>query len=563
MTVEQAFQAVIQSLYDQAVAVELSRPDEQFGDLTTNVALRLSKSVGKPPREVADALVAALQQKLPDEIVSALVAGPGFINLTLSDQTLLEQMLKATDATLHQQYAGQEVLVEFGDPNPLKAMHLGHLYSTIVGDTIASLLEVAGAKAYRLSYHGDVGPHVASAIWGIGETIQWQIDRLTELEAEQVTIDGVTLTAKTVMGFLYAKGATARVENPKAAARIDEINQLVYARSDDTINTIYDWGVHRSFAYFDSLYKDLGVHYNQRYLESQSSPRGVELVRKYTGQVFEESDGAIIYRGEKVGLHTAVFINSRGLPTYQAKDLGLAELKNNDYPNAVKSIIITANEQSDYFKVMLAALAEFDADLAVKTQHIAHGFLTLTTGKMSSRTGEVYGAEELLTAVRAGVEAAYPESPIINEVYLAAVKYSFLKNRIGGDIVFDVETSISLEGNSGPYLQYAHARARSILDKAGSKPEHNEAAELETAERSLARKIGEYPLVVSRSVTELMPHHICTFLYELAQIFNRFYEHNRVIDDPRQHIRLGLVQAYADVLADGLHLLNIPAPEHM
>ncbi|HLC91582.1 MAG TPA: DALR anticodon-binding domain-containing protein, partial [Candidatus Saccharimonadales bacterium] len=154
-------------------------------------------------------------------------------------------------------------------------------------------------------------------------------------------------------------------------------------------------------------------------------------------------------------------------------------------------------------------------------------------------------------------------------VELGAVKYAFLKNRTGGDIIYDPEESVSLQGNSGPYLQYAHARAFSILAKtkkeqrAESREQSFQGEPLEAGERNLARKIGEYSEVVDRAVGELMPHHICTYLYDLAQTFNRFYEDNRVIDDPREAVRLHLVQAYADVLKNGLSLLNIAAPEKM
>src|SRR5690606_4935173 len=130
--------------------------------------------------------------------------------------------------------------------------------------------------------------------------------------------------------------------------------------------------------------KDLEIKTDKRYLESESAETGITFVRRHTGKVFKESEGAIVYDGEKVGLHTRVFITSKGLPTYEAKDLGLAELKKRDYPDADRSVIITAHEQSEYFKVMLAALKEFDADLANKTTHLAYGFLSLSTGKMSS-----------------------------------------------------------------------------------------------------------------------------------------------------------------------------------
>jgi arginyl-tRNA synthetase len=554
-----ALQQVIKDVFTIDVEPELTRPDEQFGDYATNVALKLSKQLGKNPRDIAETIAERLRTELAEQVGEVTIAGPGFINIRLTDRALIDAAL---NREIPQKYQGQEILTEFGDPNPLKAMHLGHLYTTIVGDTISSLMETAGATVRRLSYHGDVGMHVAKAIYGIGEYIQWDTNRLTELEQPEIVIEDTVLTIKTVIGYLYARGARAFEENEDAQARIRQINAHVYKKDDPTITAIYDWGVKRSFEYFDLIFTELGVHYDKRYLESQATPIGLQSVNEHIGTVFEKSDNAVVYKGEKVGLHTRVFINSEGLPTYEAKDLGLVELKHKDYPNATQSYIITANEQTEYFKVMLAALGEFDKPLAEKTHHIAHGFLSLTTGKMSSRTGKVFGAQELLDSTSEAVKAAYPDSPIQREVYLAAVKYTFLKSRIGGDIVFDVQESVTLEGNSGPYLQYAHARARSILAKVDGNPADIEGS-LEKDERSLLRKLSEYPAVVERAVDELLPHHICTYLYELAQDFNRFYEHNRVIGDERQIVRVRLVAEYADVLRGGLRLLNIPAPERM
>jgi arginyl-tRNA synthetase len=178
---------------------------------------------------------------------------------------------------------------------------------------------------------------------------------------------------------------------------------------------------------------------------------------------------------------------------------------------------------------------------------------------MSSRSGNVYSALSLIVDVETVAHQKFPETS--HDTLIGAIKYAFTKHRIGGDITYDVEESVSLEGNSGPYLQYAHARARSVLAKADTPA--GEFAELEASERSLLRKITEYTEVVDKAVQELMPHHICTYLYELAQTFNSFYEHNRVIGDARQAARLQLVEHYADTLKSGLNLLGITAPDRM
>jgi arginyl-tRNA synthetase len=549
---EKQVAAACKKLFNAGVAVELTRPEEQFGDYATNVALQLAKQLGKNPRQVAEALAAELRENLKEQISEVTVAGPGFINLKLNDQALL----KATsEQKPSQTYQGQEIIVEFGDPNPFKAMHLGHLYTAIVGDAIARLLETSGADVKRVSYHGDVGMHVAKTIWAIQRKLNTAADvQLADFFATDTTV-----------GHYYAEGAKAFDEDKIAAEEIQQINTHIYAQDDEQITKIHTTGCQLSFQYFDEVFKQLGISFVKQYLESQSTEAGLATVKANIGKVFEESDGAVIYKGERAGLHTRVFINSRGLPTYETKDLGLAELKNQDFPKATGSIIITAHEQSEYFKVILAALREIDPALADKTSHIAHGFISLTTGKMSSRSGDVYAATNLLTAVHDSVKQQYPDAgdDVQTATYLAAIKYAFLKNRIGGDIIYDPAESVSLEGNSGPYLQYAHARARSILAKAEKTGELPTDTNLEADERSLARKISEYTEVVDKAVGELMPHHICTYLYELAQTFNRFYEHNRVIDDARQQLRLALVKQYVETLKTGLDLLDIAAPDKM
>lgn len=540
---KQAVQDAAKKLFGADIEPELGRPDEKFGDYATNAALQLAKKAAASPPQIARQLVEEL--KSAAGIKEASVAGPGFINFRLTDEALSKAVLSAAD--LPKPQAGQEILVEFGDPNPFKEMHIGHLYSYIVGDAISSLLESQGASVKRLSYHGDVGLHVAKAIYGLQHT--------AGQPGSQETIE-----EENYLGTAYALGAEKYDSDSAAKEAIDKINTQVYERSDTGINKLHADGIRLSFDYFDKILDLLSISNDKRYLESQTAPEGLKLVKENTGKVFTESQGAVIYEGERVGLHTRVFITSKGLPTYEAKDLGLVKLKAADFPQAGRSIVITASEQSEYFKVMLAALAEIDKPLADKTTHLSHGFLSLSTGKMSSRTGNVYPAMRLLLEVKKAVHELYPESQIRKEVTFAAVKYAFLKQRLGTDIVLDVDESISLEGNSGPYLQYAHARACSILAKA-EKDTADIPAGLDANERSLALKISEYPEMVSKAAAELMPHHVCTYLYELAQTFNRFYETSRIIGDEREAIRLKLVESYRQVLKNGLSVLNIAAPE--
>lgn len=546
--IEQAIASACKDLFGERAEVALTRPDEQFGDYATNVALQLAQKLNKNPRDVAEKLKTSLE----GQVSEISVAGPGFLNIKITDEVLWQLANQKPSKTME----GKTVLVEYLDPNPFKEIHIGHAYSGTVGDAIASLFSAAGANVHRVTYQGDVGRHVAQSLYGI----------LQQTEIDPGVLDKLKPADRAeFLGKAYAAGATAYEQDESARQQIVEINKKVYDRSDSEQNVIYDTCKKWSLEYFDQTYSILGLTpFEKNYMESEIAADGKSLTLNHISDgVFEESDGAVVFKGEQFGLHTRVFINSAGLPTYEAKDLGNAARKWNDY-HYDRSIIITGQEQAEYFKVMLKALEQFEPQQARSTTHIPHGIVKLNTGKMSSRTGKILRATEVLDQIMSAakeINGQEGEDGKVRDISLAAMKYAFLKNRIGGDVAFDINESVALEGNSGPYLQYAHARARSILSKVDIAQTSKGA--IEAGERSLVRKIGEYAEVVDKAVGELMPHHICTYLYELAQVFNRFYENNRVVGDEREAVRVRLVQLYADVLQNGLKLLNIPAPEKM
>jgi arginyl-tRNA synthetase len=555
-SVSVSIQNVIKELFGQDMAVVLTRPDEQFGDYATNVALQLAGKVGHPPRVIAEQIVDALHTALGEGVSDITVAGPGFINITLSDNELLGQAAAASHEK-PKTYEGEVIVTEYSDPNPFKALHAGHLYTTIVGDVISKLIQVAGGQVHRVNFGGDVGLHVGKAMWAI-------IDG--DEEAAWVAVQamaGKSLHERAAwMADNYVKGNDA-YDDPESKQQITDVNKKVYQvhEQNDTTSTfakIYRLCREWSYAYFDEFYKELGVDSFERYYpESETTPIGLATVKEQLAKgIYKESDGAVVFEGEPFGLHTRVFINGQGLPTYEAKDVGLIMAKWRDYAFD-QSIIITGNDIIEYMKVVLKSIEQFQPELPPRTMHLTHGMVKLEGGvKMSSRKGNVlYGADVLREAEAAVAEGAKATA-------YAAVKYAFLKQRIGGDIIFNPKESVALEGNSGPYLQYAHARARSILAKV-TRGGEVELLDLQPLERSLARKISEYPEAVAKAVAELMPHHVCTYLYELAQTFNRFYEHSRVVGDEREALRAQLVAFYADVLKDGLELLGLGAPEHL
>jgi arginyl-tRNA synthetase len=543
---------ICDSLFGVQVSIELSRPEEQFGDYSTNVSLKLAKDQGKSPREVAEELVSSIREQM-SEFKQVEVAGPGFINLSLTDEALVEAINSEASRTLD----NQTIVAEYSDPNPFKVLHAGHLYTSIVGDAIANLMERAGANVHRVNFGGDVGLHVGKTMWAIIEKLGGELpDKLNDIPENE---------RAEWLSEAYVAGNNAYEDNEEAKHKIIEYNKQVYAVVDNSDHEsdfakIY-WTTRQwSYDYFYVFYERIGTHFEKYYPESETAGLGLATVKEHIGDVYEESNGAVIFDGEKYGLHTRVFINSEGLPTYEAKDVGLIMKKWQDY-QFDQSVVITGNDIIEYMKVVLKSIEQFQPELPKRTRHLTHGIVKLAGGtKMSSRKGNILRAVDVLDAAGAANKAQSDKDD--QKTVLGAVKYAFLKSRIGGDIIYDPKESVSIEGNSGPYLQYAHARARSILDKV-SEGDFKLEGELDENERLLARKLSEYSEVIERSIGELLPHHVCTYLYELAQTFNRFYEKSRVIGDDRQNTRLYLVKLYADKLKSGLELLGIEAPDRM
>ena len=547
----------LESLYNSQTEIDLVWTDEEFGDYSTNVALVLAKKLSKSPKEIAEAIVADITGHKPEFILDISVAGAGFINIKLTSESLII-MSKQSPAKLLE---GQVVVAEYSDPNPFKILHAGHLYTSIVGDSIANLMESAGASVHRVNFGGDVGRHVAINILEIIKRLGGE---------EPAKLDQIDSSKRAEwLSECYAQGYKSFEADESVKQQVKDLNKRLYevvgkADHDSALAQIY-WTTRQwSYDYFDSFYERLGIKFEKYYPESEVSELGLKTVRDNVPEVYQESDGAIIFDGEKYGLHANVFINSEGLPTYAAKDVGLILKKWQDY-KFNKSVIITSNDQFDYMRVVLKSVEQFRSDLSKATTHLSHGMVKLAGGaKMSSRLGNFLRATDVLDA--ASEANALRGDQNNDTITIGAVKYAFLKQRIGGDIIYDPAESVNLEGNSGPYLQYSHARAKNILSKVEttvSELKSGTSDELTAEERSLVRKLAHYSEIVELSITELKPHHICSYLFELAQNFNRFYENSRVVGDARQDFRLALVKLYADRLAQGLELLGIAAPDKM
>ncbi len=537
--------------------ISIEHPEDMsHGDYSCNVALVYAKELKTNPKKLAQDIVDVIKKDLPEQVLNVEIAGPGFINFYLKTSYFTKEIINIDkDFGKNDFYKGKEIMVEYTDPNPFKVFHIGHLMTNAIGESISRLIEFSGAKTIRACYQGDVGMHVAKTVWGIVKKGNYKHDI-------------------NYLGEMYAFGSKEFDENESSKKEITEINKKIFERSDKEINKIYDLGRKLSLQYFDKIYEKLGTSFNNFFFESEVSDDAVKIVNKFLDKgIFEKSDGAIIFPGEKYGEHTRVFINSHGLPTYEAKEIGLTFKKFNLYPNLDKSIVISANEINTYFKVIIAAMKNIDTNIAEKMMHIGHGILRPSSGKMSSRKGNVVSAEDLIKEFKDLVnkkmkDRDFPndeKEKISEDIAIAGIKYMILRQATGGDVIYDPEKAVSFEGDSGPYLQYAIVRAKTVLKKA-IQEKINEKIEVYPQEiTSFEKKLLRFSEIVYRANTEYAPQLITSYLTDLAGEFNSYYANNQIIDKENKisSYRVCLTKAFVNVMANGLYILGIKVPERM
>lgn len=507
-----------------------------------------------------------LNKNLIPSVSKVEFVAPRFINIFLSSKFFEEEILGIGEGYGKTDLLnGQKIIIEYTNTNVLKPLHIGHLMGNVLGQSVSNILEASRAEVKRNTYQGDVGLHIAKALWGIKKS--------------GGIIEGELSEKVNYVGQAYSIGANAYEDNPEAQEEIKEINKKVFERSDSELINIYKWAREVSLSHFEELYKKLSTKFDYYFFESEVSEDALKIVQEFLKKgIFEESDGAVVFKGEKYDpkLHTRVFVSSQGIPMYEAKDIAHALRKEGKYKSD-QSIIITANEQDSYFKVVLKALEQINPEIAKKTKHLSHGILKLSDGKMSSRKGNIITGESLIEDVEALVQEKIKDRDFSDEekrevteiVAIGAIKYSILRQAIGGDIIFDFDKSLSFEGDSGPYLQYAYIRAKSVLEKAKGLPLPSPLLAKERGEdfpiTEVEKIIYRFPEVVERAGKEYAPHYLVTYLTELAGAFNSFYAQNKIIDegDPTSPYKVALTEAVSHILKNGLHLLGIKVPEKM
>ncbi len=526
--------------------------NSSFGDYSTNIALQLSKLNSKngqhSPQEIATKIAQKMEKM--DYLEKVEIKGAGFINFFLKDSVLLEYLKEEINIP---QAQNQKVMVEYGHVNLLKEVHIGHLRTFILGESLSRVLQAQGYEVFRANYQGDIGLHIAKAIWGIQQLGLPEADPPAKEKAE-------------FLGRAYAHGNKLYEEDPRAKEEIDQINTKIYQKTPGLMS-IYDLSRRWSIEYLEPIYQKLGIKYDRCFFESEVADLGKKIVHDNIGKIFEESEGAVIFRGEKYDLFTLVFINSAGNPTYEAKEMGLAQFEYETFKYD-KEVHVVANEQAGYFKVIIKAAELLFPELVGKKYHLSYGFVDLKEGKMSSRTGNVVSFDSLYETVYKKVSQVIEgkvtlEEEELEKIAIGAIKFAYLKYSPGPNMIFDLEQSISLQGDSGPYVQYTYTRTQSILRNIEQSISTLENSSLNKEERAIVARILQFDEIISQPPEDFKPHLICEYLLNLSGEYNLFYQKHRVLESDEKELRILLTKRVGEVLKQGMNLLGIELPKRM
>jgi arginyl-tRNA synthetase len=542
------------------VSAALTIPEfEDHGDYSTNVALQMAKKLQLSPRIVAERIQRAFPVSSVVEKIE--IAGPGFLNFFIKSDALLPALQKFDTDVLLVPEKKEKICIDFSSPNIAKPLHFGNLRSTIIGESMRRILIHAGHHVFGDNFLGNWGTQFGKLIVAVRK---WgDMEQIAKNPTEELVA-------------LYRKFHDEVERNPELEKEGAEEFRKMEVEGDKENLTLWKWIVDISLEELQKFYDRLGVYFDairgEQFYE-QFLPSTLQKIET----IGEISEGALIVRfpkeenEEEEIMTPLVFRRSDGATLYQTRDM--AKILFYEAQGFERMLYVVGNEQSLHFRQIF----ETARKLGVKMEfdHISFGLVRLKDGKMSARKGNVITTEEVFSEAISRVQNILSERVInlsqsqrdllAENIAIGAIKFNDLCQNRATDIIFDWEKMLSFEGYSGPFLQYSYARAKSILRKAETIGEFSFDGELEVFERRLVKKILDFPLAVHMAAETRRPNLIAQYLFELAQIFNGFYQNLPILkaSENDRNKRLFLVQKTSLVLAKGLYLLGIVAPEEM
>ncbi len=585
-----AHQAVSDTFNQKVEQLQLQPTNAEFEGSHTLVCFPLTKLSRKSPEETAkmigDHLVANSGVVIRYNVVK------GFLNLTIKDSVWAEVFASIYNQQNYLQLPanGREVMVEYSSPNTNKPLHLGHLRNNFLGYSVAKIYSALGYKVHKVQIINDRGIHICKSmaawqLFGNGET------------PESSGLKGDKLVGKYYVEFdknykaqiaeLESKGVTKEEAEKQAPIMKAAINLLQQWEANDPA-TVQLWKTMNGWVYngFDATYKRMGVDFEKLYYESNTYLLGKDEVLRGVeqGVFFKKDDGSVWVDLTSDGLDQKLLLRSDGTSVYMTQDIGTAILRFRDFPKIEGQVYTVGNEQEYHFKVLFLILKKLGYAWAEKCYHLSYGMVDLPSGKMKSREGTVVDADDLMQEMVDEAEKQTRELGKIEEmteadikalaemVGLGALKFFLLKVDPKKRMLFDPNESIQLQGHTGPFIQYTHARIKAILRKATSMNVEVQADSLknvdalEGIEREIIFRLNNYHAKLNEAAREYSPAIVSNYAYELAKEYNQFYQSVSIfneVDPSKLKFRIALSKTVADVLKASMRLLGIQVPEKM
>lgn len=528
-------------------------PSSDLGDFAFP-CFSLAKSLKKNPAQIASELA----EKFPKKGFEKIETKGPYLNFFVDKKAMAEknvfEILKQKNKFGSQKISSKNVMIEFSQANTHKAFHVGHIRGTSLGESLARISEFCGDKVIRANYQGDTGMHVAKWLW-----CYTKFHKKEKLKKDEIWIANI-----------YVEAVKRLEENSDLQSEVDEINRKLGAGEDSELNSLWKKTRQLSLDVFENIYSELNTKFDEYYFESEVETRAKEiagdLLKKKIAEISEE---AVIVDLEKYDLGVLVILRKDGTVLYSAKDLALAEKKFKKY-SLDKSIHVVGSAQRFYFQQLFKIFELIYKDKNRKFFYVPVSEVRFPWGKMSSRTGDNVLYSEFLEELTERLEEEISKRSKLSKkeleeralkIAIAAIKYAVLKQDTNKNFIFNKEESMKFEGDTGPYLLYSYARAKSILKK--SSTGKYKIPKLEESEKKLILELSKFPEVVKKSYENLAPNNIANYAFELAQTFNEFYHSTKVVGSENEKFRLALVASFAQILKNSLNLLGIETLEEM
>jgi len=587
LTIENKAKEFIQAEYNVVLeTIDLVPTKKEFeGDITL-VAFSMLRSVKANPQDLCNQLGTALCSSIED--LTAFNVVKGFLNLSISDGYLLgefETLFETPNFGSHPS-TGRTIMVEYSSPNTNKPLHLGHIRNNVLGYSVAQILKAAGNEVIKTQIINDRGIHICKSM------VAWQ--RFGNNETPETSgLKGDHLVGKYYVVFdqkyreeqetLVEKGMTQE-EAATEAPIFKEAQKLLRLWESGDPKVIRLWETMNGWVYkgFNRTYKDLGVDFDHLYYESDTYLLGRDIIEEGLEKsvFFKKEDGSVWADLTDEGLDEKLVLRSDGTAVYMTQDLGTAVQRVKDHPSIDGMVYTVGNEQDYHFKVLFLLLKRLGYHWADHLFHLSYGMVDLPTGKMKSREGKVVDADDLMQEMAETAEKISSElgkldgftkeekSELYHKIGLGALKYFILKVDPKKRILFDPEASVDFQGNTGPFIQYTHARIQSILRKVESSDFKLtiESVQLHEKERELMLLLMNYPSVIRSAAEGYSPALVANYIYDLVKAFNSFYQQVTILaeeDLDKRNLRLQLCSKIAEVIAHGSALLGIEVPDRM